>query len=211
MGKRDDNKAVLRARLADVAAALFAEHGYDSVTVMDIAREAGTSEQTVYNYFPAKQDLVLDRAEDIRIRYGAVVGGRTAGTSPAAALEPLLLADIAYLDDGDPVLARGQFVAQSVLSPVLRRFTLEFRERQVTTIAEAIRHTNPEIPAWVAHAHAAALVWVAQAVADAIGTHVIEATADSSVVAERIRRDVHAALDELDRSFRTITSPRTSS
>lgn len=37
---------------------------------------------TVYNYFAAKHDLVLDRAEKIRERYGQVVLDRPQGTSP---------------------------------------------------------------------------------------------------------------------------------
>src|ERR1700709_15226 len=53
-----------RARIAEVAARLFLERGYDAVTVAEIAREAGVSSVTVFNHFPRKEDLFLDRAED---------------------------------------------------------------------------------------------------------------------------------------------------
>ena len=43
--------------------ALFGEHGYDAVTVADVARAAGVSEKTVFNYFPAKEDLVFGRGQ----------------------------------------------------------------------------------------------------------------------------------------------------
>src|SRR5215467_8687092 len=49
-----------RQRIADAAAALFATKGYDAVTVAEIARLAEVSEQTVYNFFPSKELLVLD-------------------------------------------------------------------------------------------------------------------------------------------------------
>ena len=39
---------------------LFGERGYDAVTVADVARAADVSEKTVFNYFPAKEDLVFD-------------------------------------------------------------------------------------------------------------------------------------------------------
>ena len=53
-----------RARIREVANALFIERGYDQVTVADVARDAGVSSVTVFNHFPRKEDLFLDRTED---------------------------------------------------------------------------------------------------------------------------------------------------
>ncbi|WP_232668257.1 TetR/AcrR family transcriptional regulator [Pseudonocardia sp. TRM90224] len=53
-----------RARIAEVAAGLFVERGYDAVTVAEVARHAGVSSVTVFNHFPRKEDLYLDRADD---------------------------------------------------------------------------------------------------------------------------------------------------
>ena len=53
-----------RARIAEVAARLFLERGFDAVTVADVAREAGVSSVTVFNHFPRKEDLLLDRTVD---------------------------------------------------------------------------------------------------------------------------------------------------
>lgn len=53
-----------RARIASVAARLFLERGFESVTVAEVAREAGVSSVTVFNHFPRKEDLFLDRAVD---------------------------------------------------------------------------------------------------------------------------------------------------
>jgi hypothetical protein len=39
----------------------FAERGYEHVAVSDVAREAEVAEQTVYNYFRTKEQLVTDR------------------------------------------------------------------------------------------------------------------------------------------------------
>jgi hypothetical protein len=38
-------------QLIETAAQLFAERGFEAVTVADVARAADVSEQTVYNYF----------------------------------------------------------------------------------------------------------------------------------------------------------------
>jgi AcrR family transcriptional regulator len=53
-----------RARIREVANRLFLERGYDAVTVAEVAREAGVSSVTVFNHFPRKEDLFLDRTED---------------------------------------------------------------------------------------------------------------------------------------------------
>jgi AcrR family transcriptional regulator len=43
---------------------LFLEHGFDTVTVAEVAREAGVSSVTVFKHFPRKEDLLLDREVD---------------------------------------------------------------------------------------------------------------------------------------------------
>jgi hypothetical protein len=122
-------------------------------------------------------------------------------------LHPLIVATIALCRDEDPALARAEFPAQCVLSPVLRRFALEFRERQARTIATAIRTTDPDVPDVVAHAHAAALVWAVQSITDDIGSHVL-ADDFSDESADRMRRTAALAFDHLDRVFRfTTTAP----
>ena len=201
-GLRDRKKAQTRERLADVAAALFAEHGYDGVSVLDVARAADVSDQTVYNYFPAKHDLVLDRAEEIRQRYDDVVRQRPEGTSPARAVAALVAEDVERFRGADP-LARGTFAALCLRSPVLRRYALEFRERQAETVAAAILATHPEIPTLVAQAHAAAIVAVVQWVSDQTGAGVLD---DLPVgpAADAMAAAATAALDDLDRHFHTL-------
>jgi AcrR family transcriptional regulator len=53
-----------RARIREVANRLFIERGYDAVTVAEVARTAGVSSVTVFNHFPRKEDLFLDRTDD---------------------------------------------------------------------------------------------------------------------------------------------------
>ncbi|MFZ3495286.1 TetR/AcrR family transcriptional regulator [Streptomyces sp. 5.8] len=47
-----------RYEIAEAAAALFSERGYEATTVDDIARAAGISLRTFYRYCPAKEDAL---------------------------------------------------------------------------------------------------------------------------------------------------------
>lgn len=188
-----------------MAAGLFAVHGYDAVSVADVARAADVSDQTVYNYFLVKQDLVLDRVDEFLELYRHVVLARGDDVSPAGALRPLVDADIDRYRHADPQLARGEFPAQCVESPVLRRFALEFRERQVDTVATSIVSTCPALDPIIARAHAAALVSVVQTITDRIGASLLEGGPSDDLAAD-LTRAAAVAFDDLDRTFRRVTS-----
>lgn len=207
LGLRDRKKAQTRDRIADVAAVLFARDGYEAVSVRDVADAAEVSDQTVYNYFPAKQDLVLDRVDEFLVLYRTAILDASDGVSPAAAVHPLVLKDIDRYRGADPVTARGEFPAQCVESPVLRRFSLEFREKQVRTVAAAIVGKNPTLEPIVATAHAAALVSVSQSVTDSIGTSILDGGPDEEF-ADELARIAAVAFDDLDRFFRHTTISR---
>src|SRR5437870_12869096 len=91
VGLRERKKARTRQLIADTAARLFAERGYERVAVSDVAHEAEVAEQTVYNYFPAKENLVLDREEQIETQIGLLIRSRPSNISPAAAIRDFVL------------------------------------------------------------------------------------------------------------------------
>jgi len=62
-GLRERKKRLMRQQLSDVATRLFMERGFDAVRVTEIAEACGVSEKTVFNYFPTKESLILDRLE----------------------------------------------------------------------------------------------------------------------------------------------------
>jgi AcrR family transcriptional regulator len=80
-----------RARIAEVATRLFLDRGYDTVTVAEIAREAGVSSVTVFNHFPRKEDLFLDRADDAVEFLRAAVRDRAPGVDALASLRDTAL------------------------------------------------------------------------------------------------------------------------
>ncbi len=58
---RSRRRRELRQHISDVATQLFLLHGFDAVRVADVARASGVTEKTVYNHFPTKESLLVDR------------------------------------------------------------------------------------------------------------------------------------------------------
>ncbi len=66
--QRDERRELLLARATE----LFAEHGYEGLSMSELAREAQISKALLYHYFPSKRRLfeaaLADGAEELRIR-----------------------------------------------------------------------------------------------------------------------------------------------
>ena len=63
-GLRERKRRLTRQTISDAATTMFATRGFDNVTVSDVAARVGVSEKTIYNYFPTKESMVLDAADD---------------------------------------------------------------------------------------------------------------------------------------------------
>jgi AcrR family transcriptional regulator len=85
-GLRARKKARTRDAIADAAISLFLAHGFDHVSVNDVAAAAEVSKPTLFRYFPAKEDLVLHRFADHSGEAARTVRDRQPGVSPATAL-----------------------------------------------------------------------------------------------------------------------------
>ncbi|GHF20667.1 TetR family transcriptional regulator [Amycolatopsis deserti] len=86
MGLREEKKRATRRHISDVATGLFAARGFDDVTVAEVAEAAGVSKMTVFNYFPRKEDLFLDRHADRLRDLERVIRERPDGQDVATAL-----------------------------------------------------------------------------------------------------------------------------
>jgi AcrR family transcriptional regulator len=62
-GLRERKKRLMRQQLSGTATRMFLERGFDAFRVAEVAAACGVSEKTVFNYFPTKEALVLDRLE----------------------------------------------------------------------------------------------------------------------------------------------------
>src|SRR5438874_290677 len=110
LGLRERKKQQTRQAIAETARRLFGERGFERVTVAEIARQADVSEQTVFNYFPTKEDLVYWRLGEFEEQLHAGIRERKPGESALAAFRRFLLAQRGLLGRVDDQ-AREQLTA----------------------------------------------------------------------------------------------------
>lgn len=88
---RESKKLATRQRISDVATALFFKRGYDCVTVEEIAAAAQVSKMTIFNYFARKEELILDREDDLKLLpFQRGLKERPPGQGPIDALRVLI-------------------------------------------------------------------------------------------------------------------------
>jgi AcrR family transcriptional regulator len=87
---RESKKRETRQRLSDIATAMFFARGFEAVTVEEIAAAAKVSKPTVFNYFPRKESLFLDREDEVMRLLREALGARPQGQSPIDALRLLV-------------------------------------------------------------------------------------------------------------------------
>jgi AcrR family transcriptional regulator len=203
-GLRDLKKARTRRLIADTAARLFAEHGYERVTVTDVAREAEVAEQTVYNYFPTKERLVTDREEQVQDRLCDLIRSRLPGATPAAAIRGFVLEAVAGIRSIPPEIWRGELGYLAAISPTVHRLVLELSDRQAAALAAAITDTTAVAPE-VAGLQGIALAAVFQIIISEAGRRTRDGQSQAEI-ADELRPMAENILDELDR-WLTVSAP----
>ncbi|TML70865.1 MAG: TetR/AcrR family transcriptional regulator [Actinobacteria bacterium] len=196
-GLRERKKARTRRLIADTAARLFAEHGYENVAVSDVARDAEVAEQTVYNYFPSKERLVTDRDELIHDRLCDLVRSRPPDVTPAAAIRDFVLRSVDGIRAIPREVWRGELGHLAAISPTVHRLALEAVDRLAVGLAAAISEST-DVPPEIARLQGIALASVNQIIVDEAGRRT-RAGQSQARIARELRRIVENVLDELDR------------
>ena len=117
-GLRERKKEQRRQRIADTARRLFAERGFEGVTVAEVAREANVSEGTVFNYFPTKEDLFYSGIESFEAALIEAVRNRPPGQAVLAAFRDYVLEQSGGVSDRAPAIEKAARLVDA--SPALR-------------------------------------------------------------------------------------------
>ena len=203
MGLREQKKDQTRQLIADTAWRLFADRGFDSVSVAEIAREARVSEATAFNYFRTKEDMFFFRLEASGSRLIDAVRARPAGEPVLTAVRRYMLVaggQLAKAAAGDGVaLTRLRTVNRVIAaSPALLARERQAMARTSDALADLIiaefGHAGDPVGAHVA---ANALVG-AQSALIAYVRQLVLAGADPAEIAADLRQATTRALAVLE-------------
>ncbi|MFG1792936.1 TetR/AcrR family transcriptional regulator [Nocardia sp. NPDC049149] len=137
LGLRDRKKLQTRENISNQATRLFLEHGFDKVTIADVAAAAQVAKMTVTNYFPRKEDLALDLHDVFVDQLARVVREREPGESALAALRRAYLTAAA---EQDPVVGFSgpEFATLINDSPALVARLREFHDEREQLLAATL-------------------------------------------------------------------------
>ncbi|MCV7282386.1 TetR family transcriptional regulator [Mycolicibacterium flavescens] len=107
-------RRLLRDEISRIAVNMFAERGFDNVTVGEIAAAAGLSERTLFRYFATKDELLLGYEHHLWERLGEALAARPHDEGPVTALREAFLAT-SHVEPQvrERVLQLGRILAQA--------------------------------------------------------------------------------------------------
>ncbi|RSD15550.1 TetR family transcriptional regulator [Amycolatopsis eburnea] len=142
----------MRRQLAETATRMFLERGFDAVRVADVGAACGVSEKTVFNYFPSKEALLLDRlaamADAVRAHLADPALPPVSGM--LAVLDDELdglVEQLAADTDTDRALARYRQFGDLIRStPSLRAYRSDVADRFADVAAEVLATRTGQHP-----------------------------------------------------------------
>ena len=177
-GLRERRHQETKAQLVDAAFALFVEHGFENVTMEQVARAAGVSRSTAYRRFATKDDIVLEAPRGWRAVFDRALDDLAPDATLAEAVAASALAVAQHIDDDqDTVRTAFAILGQS---PTLQQSgiaTSAWIERYLDLL-ERYADLDAEDALTIAGAHLGAIDAMMQHWASTGGTaSVTEATA----------------------------------
>jgi AcrR family transcriptional regulator len=141
LDRRARKKARTYVEVRRVAHQLFAEHGFDAVTVADVAGAADVAVQTVFNHFASKEELFFSGRDWWARGAADAVLARTPGTGAVATAH-------AWLEHHTLVVPRllrrpsvSRYLDTVLASPALHRYHHELMRRGEADLADALHAT----------------------------------------------------------------------
>jgi AcrR family transcriptional regulator len=120
-------RQVVRDALSAAALELFLTHGFDAVTVEEIAQTAGVSRRTFFRYYKSKEDVMVEHLDRDGERLLAELAARPLDEPPLLAIRNALIPAIEYgLEEPDLVRDAIRLLRET---SALRRALMERRNR----------------------------------------------------------------------------------
>lgn len=140
---RELRKSQTRQAISDVATRLFIEHGFEDVTIAQVAAVAKVAKMTVTNHFPRKEDLVFDAHDEFVASLAeAIADGKSA-------LECLRRTYFEALARREELIGFSEpgFARMILTSPTLLARLRELHEERENALVEALSQQYDRVAA----------------------------------------------------------------
>ena len=199
-GLRARKKRAAREAIAATASRLFAERGFDAVTVAEVAAAADVSEKTVFNYFPTKEDLAFAGREQGLIQLVTAIRERAPGTPVIDVFRALTSTVI------DVLVARGDeelLTAAKIIrhSPRLQERLTAGWESGAAVVTTAIAETSGAAEDDLVPGIVARTLWYTHRSIFLAALHGLLAEEDREQLVARLRVAAEAAYGQLADGF----------
>jgi AcrR family transcriptional regulator len=150
---RESKKRETKQRLSDVATGLFYARGFEAVTIEEIAAAANVSKVTVFNYFARKEDLFLDREDELKVLLRAALGERREPAKQQSSIDALRCLVDRLCEQKHPFarIDKQTFAWWRVVaaSPSLKARLREIGDETVDELAALLGGPKPDGLAWL--------------------------------------------------------------
>lgn len=145
-GVRERARLALRTEIAQAISIVFAERGFDEVTVEEAASEVGISRATFFRYFGSKEDAVLAAIEASTIDYAAHLEKLpvVAGEGPWQLLHRAFSQALAHINEHSELERSRVRMINSVVSLRTRMAQRRFAHEDALTPVLATRIGSPD-------------------------------------------------------------------
>ena len=131
MGKAERTRQMIQ----DEALRLFADRGFDNVTVEEVARSVGVSHMTFFRHFPTKESVVLDDPYDPLL--GAAVASQDSDVPALERVRTAVLEAWAAVDEPGDEMTRTR-IELAAAHPALRARVWKNNRETEDVIVEAL-------------------------------------------------------------------------
>jgi AcrR family transcriptional regulator len=211
LGLRERKKQRTRQLLSETARRLFSERGFEQVSIAEIAREAEVSEQTVFNYFPSKEDLVYSGLETFEEQLLSAIRDRPPGQTVLAAFGEFILEPRGLLAARDEAAARELMAVTRMIaaSPMLLAREEQIFARYTETLAQLIaQETGASAGDLRPYVVANALIGVHRALISYVRQRLEARPTDRRRLAREVRQRGQKALEQLAYGFGDYAAKR---
>ncbi len=141
---RERTRRAVRNELIDAARGLFAQHGYEAVTVDEIAAAAGMSKRSFFRYFDNKEALVLGKYDRQGERFAEALAARPLDETAWVALRRMFDDFVAEVTASEPDPLASEIAKVIDASDALRAGLVERMQRVQHLVVDVLRERETE-------------------------------------------------------------------